>query len=207
MMFSRDEVRDMFISILVCTIVFAYVRSFQNFVYSIPATFIIVFFSFVAHEMAHKVWCKKYGVRVFYKAWPFGLIAGLIFMFIPPLKIVAPGYIEVYSERFGKWKRKFERYSHFTDITIKEVGMIATLGPLVNMVFMIAGWGALSAFPEHDYFISLFILVNTWLAVMHLVPAKPLDGAKIITWKPWVWAAMFIVSVTLLFKILTTFVR
>ncbi len=207
MMFSRDEVRDIVVSIIMCTIVFAYVRNFQNFLASIPATFIIVFFSFVLHEAAHKIWSKKYGVKVYYKAWPFGLIAGLIFMFIPPLKIIAPGYIEVYSERFAKWKRKFERYSHYSEITIKEVGIIATLGPLVNMVFVIAGWGALAMFPQHDYLISLFIMVNSWLSVMHLIPAKPLDGAKIMTWKPWVWASMFIVSVTLLFKILATFVR
>ncbi len=203
MIFSGDELRDIFVAIAATTIIFAY----PNFVELLPAAFVVVVTSFLLHELAHKFVAMRYGVKAFFKLWPFGVIVGLIFMFLPPLKLVAPGSVVIYPQRFGRWKRRYAKYSHFTDITIREVGIIAAVGPLVNILLAMLSWYLLSAFFPGSAFLNYLVLINSWLAIVNLIPFNPLDGAKVFTWKPWFWLVMIVVSAIFLLNAVPSFFR
>jgi len=207
MLFSSDELRDIFVAIFTTTVIFAFSLDMNRFVEAIPAAFIVVVTSFLLHELAHKFVAIRYGVKAFFKLWPFGVIVGLIFMFIPPLKIVAPGAVVIYPQRFGRWKRRYEKYSRFTDITIKEIGIIAAVGPLVNIILAVGAWFLLESYFAGNAFLNYFILINSWLAIVNLIPIAPLDGAKIFTWKPWLWLVMMVLSGIFLLSVVPTFFR
>lgn len=207
MIFSRDEFRDLVIAIAATTLIFAYNGNVHDLASSIPAAFIVVVTSFLLHELAHKFVAMRYGVKAFFKLWPFGVIMGLIFMFIPPLKLVAPGSVVIYPQRFARWKRRYEKYSNFTDITIKEIGIIAAVGPMVNIILAVLSWSlATSVFPGNS-FLNYLTLINSWLALVNLIPFNPLDGAKIFTWKPWFWLAMMALSIIFLLQVAPSFFR
>lgn len=186
-LFSRDELRDIFIAIVALTVIFSF-PNFQNLL--LPA-FVIVVTSFLLHELAHKFAAIKFGVAAFFKMWPLGILIGLIFMFTF-LKFVAPGAVVIYPYRFGKWKRKYEKYSRFTEITIKQLGVIAVVGPLVNIALA----GIFSLIP--GTFFTYLVLINSWLAFINLLPVNPLDGAKVFVWKPWFWFLLILISLIFL---------
>lgn len=203
MIFSRDEFRDLVVAIGSTTIIFAY----PNFSQLLPAAFVVVVTSFLLHELAHKFVAMRYGAKAFFKLWPFGVILGLIFMFIPPLKLIAPGSVVVYPQRFARWKRKFEKYSRFTEITIKEIGIIAAVGPLVNIILALFSWGLSHSIFPGNLFLNYLTLINSWLALINLMPINPLDGAKVFTWKPWFWFVMIVVSAIFLLNVVPLFFR
>jgi Zn-dependent protease len=207
--FSRDELRDIFIAIVVLTVIFSYPNypSVSGFLALLPSAFIVVVTSFLIHELAHKFAAIRYGAKAYFKIWPLGLLAGIVFMFIPMVKIVAPGSVVVYSHKFGQWKRKYERYSKITEITIKEVGVIAAVGPLMNIVIALIAWGMLQTAFVGNAFLSYLVLINSWLAIINLIPMNPLDGAKVFTWKPWLWLLLIVVSAIFLLNIVPYFMR
>ncbi len=208
MIFSSDELRDIFIAIVATTVIFAYSGLDHNrFAQLLPSAFVVVVTSFLLHELAHKFVAMRYGVRAFFKLWPFGVIVGLIFMFIPPLKIVAPGSVVVYPQRFGRWKRRYQKYSRFTEITFKEVGIIAAVGPLVNIILALISWGLLQLVFLGNSFLAYLVLINSWFAIINLIPINPLDGSKIFMWKPWFWLVMIVVSAIFLLNAVPIFFR
>ena len=208
MIFSQDELRDIFIAIITMTVVFAYSGpNLGSFAQNIPAAFIVVVTSFLLHELAHKFVAIKFGVKAFFKLWPFGVIVGLIFMFLPPLKILAPGSVVIYPQRFGRWKRRFEKYSRFTEITIKQIGIIAAVGPLVNIILALFAWSLMSTVLPDNAFLAYLVLINSWLAIINLIPFNPLDGAKVFTWKPWLWLVLIVVSAIFLLNVVPSFIR
>lgn len=210
MAFSSDEFRDILIAVFSMTIVLSVSgvhTTFSSFFEVLPAAFIVVVFSFLFHELAHKFVAMRYGVKAFFKLWPFGVVIGLIFMFIPPLKILAPGSVVIYPQKFAKWKRRFEKYSKFTEITIKEIGVIAVVGPLVNIILALVGWGLFNTAFVGNEFLGYFVLINSWLAIVNLIPINPLDGAKVFTWKPWLWLVLVVVSAMFLLSSVPIFFR
>jgi len=190
MFFSKDELRDIFIAIAAMTIIFAY----PNLVVSIPAAFIIVVISFLLHEISHKIAAMHYGVKAYFKLWPFGTILGLIFMFLNPLKIVTIGSVVIYPQKFGRWKRRYLPWSRFTEITYREIGVITSMGPLINILLATFSWLLMNTIFTGNLFLAFMTLINSWMALVHLIPLKPLDGVKIFTWKPWFWFIMIVVS-------------
>jgi Zn-dependent protease len=102
------------------------------------------------------------------------------------VKIVAPGAVVIYPFRFGRWKFRAR------ELTRKEEGIIAAAGPLVNLFF-----ASLFIFSENPFILSLSY-INAFLAFFNLLFIPPLDGSKIIQWKPLVWFLMFITSIALL---------
>jgi Zn-dependent protease len=179
-MFKKEEVRDLIVSALVITLIFSF-PYLQNF-FSYLA---IIALSFILHELAHKFSAENFGCFAFYKIWPTGILFGLIFMFAG-VKIVAPGAVVIYPFRFGRWKFKVR------ELTRKEEGIIAAAGPLVNLFF-----ASLFLFSENPFILSLSY-INAFLAFFNLLFIPPLDGSKIIQWKPLIWFLMFAASLALL---------
>lgn len=177
-MFSKEEIRDIIISVTALSFIFAYPR-FGNF---LLYSFVIVIVSFLLHELAHKFVARKFGCNASYKMWPMGLLMGILLMLIG-VKFVAPGAVVINPFRFGRWGFK-NRHTDFF-----EMGKIAAAGPAVNLFF--AGLFYLIG----GEMFSFMSFINGWLAFFNLLPVGPLDGQKIFGWKPWLWLVMIVTAV------------
>ncbi|MEM5853224.1 MAG: site-2 protease family protein [Candidatus Aenigmatarchaeota archaeon] len=179
--FTKEEIRDLVISTLVISTIFSF-HNFQHF----PVYLAVVVMAFVFHELAHKFVAIKFNCAAFYKMWPPGLLFGFLFMFFG-VKIIAPGAVVIRPYKFGRWGFRVSR------LTVPEIGLISLSGPLVNLFF------AILFYPFKS--LSFFSEVNAWLAFFNLLPIPPLDGSKIIQWKPWLWIFVTIISFILVFRI------
>ncbi len=191
-MFSLNEIRDLFISVVAIAVILAY-PNMQNFIIFLAVTLV----TFVLHELAHKFVAQKFGAVAFYKMWPQGILIGILTMLLSPvlmLKFISPGAVEIQQYRFSKWRKK--RYGFGQGIagglTMDEMGLISVSGPLVN--FAIAAISALIG----GYFFGLLASLNSILAFFNMLPVKPLDGSKILLWKPSVWVFLQICAIALL---------
>ncbi|MEM5829320.1 MAG: site-2 protease family protein [Candidatus Aenigmatarchaeota archaeon] len=171
-LFTKDEIKDLTISVLAISLILAFPR-FELFLLYL----IVVVIAFVFHELAHKFVAMKFHCAAFYEMWPLGLFFGLLLM-IFGIKILAPGAVMIMPYRFGRWGFRIAR------LTIPEIGIIALAGPAVNLAFALIFY----PFPS----LSFLSDVNAWLAFFNLLPIPPLDGSKVVQWKPWLWLLLII---------------
>lgn len=188
--FTSREVRDIIISMLVITLVFAYLFSGRNFqvLYSsviIPVTFIAVGLGFVLHELAHKFVAIRYGFWAEYRLWIEGLFLALISAALG-FVFAAPGAVYIHGEYISK----------------EQNGKISLAGPATNII--LGGLFFLLIY----YFSSVPILgalgllgftVNSFLALFNLIPFSILDGAKIFRWNPLIWIVVTAVAGLMVF--------
>jgi Zn-dependent protease len=190
--FSKEEIRDILISVLVVALIFSYSYSNpkQTFVL-FPYYLIIVVLSFLFHELAHKSVARKFGCISFYKMWTTGLLLSLVFMLIGA-KIIIPGAVVIYPFTFGRWG--FKRIK----LTAQEIGIISVSGILVNIFIAIVSrpFVGLFSIQNFDFFFALSY-INSFLAFFNLLPIPPLDGSKVIVWKPWFWFFLIAIAAVL----------
>jgi len=194
-MFESQELKDIIISVLVVTLIFAY-PEFNL----LPFYLLAVILAFLFHELAHRFVARKFGCVAFYKMWLTGLLISLVLVIASGgyIKFIVPGAVMIYPFRFGRWKFRVSR------LTINEIGIISVAGILVNLFFAIifkplSGALIISADSKVvDVFASLSY-VNAFLAFFNLLPIKPLDGSKVFLWKPWFWFFLIVIAGVLLF--------
>jgi Zn-dependent protease len=185
-LFSTNEIKDIVTAVLAITLIFSlrplpYLGADLN---SMPAYFLAVVLAFVFHELAHKFVAIKFGCTSFYRIWPQGVIFGILLAMFG-VKFVAPGAVVIYPYRFGRWG--YRRIY----LTQDEMGLIAFSGLSVNLFFAVF-------FRLFSGGIFEFLaFVNSWLFFFNLLPIPPLDGSKILYWKNWFWAFLFIIGVFL----------
>lgn len=185
-LFSKEEVKDLIISVFVITLIFSFLFGWRLF----PVLLLVVILAFVFHELAHKFVAIKFGCAAFYKMWFQGLLFSLLFALLMAIfgvkfAVIAPGAVMIFPYRFGRWAFKEAR------LTQKEIGLISLAGPLVNLFFAIVFLSIPHWIP------NLIGSVNAILAFFNLFPIPPLDGSKIFLWKPWLWILLFIISFAL----------
>lgn len=140
---------------------------------------------FIGHELAHKFTAQRYGCWAEFRVWTWGLTMALIFALVSGGRFIfaAPGavYIVPIARQFG-WGHEISR---------RENGLISLAGPMVNIglavIFLLligVGW-----FLEFSF---LGYWINLWLAALNLLPFGPLDGRKVLSWNPLVWAGITI---------------
>lgn len=187
-LFSSREIFDLAVSVVAITLIFSYPR-LENF----TTYLIIIFVSFVLHELAHKFAAQKFGAVAVYKMWVQGILLGLLTMFLP-FRFVAPGAVEIYQYKFAKWKKRRFGFGNrgAGKLTLDEMGVIAVVGPLVNLVIAAVA----SLFPSP--FFNQLAFLNSFLAFFNILPMRPLDGSKILEWRPWVWFFLQVLSIALL---------
>ncbi|MGC8812175.1 MAG: site-2 protease family protein [Candidatus Aenigmatarchaeota archaeon] len=195
MQFSKEEVRDILVSVLVVTLIFSYNSSDpkQTFAF-FPYYLIIVVLSFLFHELAHKTTAIRFGCVSFYKMWSTGLLLSLVFMLIG-VKIIIPGAVVIYPFTFGRWG--FKRIK----LTAQEIGVISVSGILVNIFIAAVSrpFAGLFLIQDFDFFLALSS-INSFLAFFNLLPVPPLDGSKVIQWKPWFWFFLIVIAAGLFFS-------
>ena len=185
--FTKNEIRDIIISVIALIIIFSW-SPFPNFGLNlsvVPYFSIIVLVAFLLHEMAHKFMARKFNMVAFYKMWPQGILFGMILMILG-LKVVAPGAVVIHPYRFARWGFRRPKPEQASG----EIGIIALAGPATNLVFAII----FSLF--NGTLFNYLTFINAWLALFNLLPIPPLDGSKVLIWKPWIW--MFSIAVALI---------
>lgn len=190
--FSRIEVRDLAISVLVLTLAFmlmfrntGFIRDyFESRLGSVwPAgVFIlmmaVVILSFVVHELGHKFTAQRYGLWSEYRMFPMGLLFALVMAAVGFL-IAAPGvtYIRGY-------------------VDTEQDGKISLAGPMTNIVLSIIGLAGCIVFNGNPIIILFYLLfvLNASLALFNLLPIGILDGAKVLKWDAGTWLICIIIA-------------
>ena len=188
--FSRIEIRDITISVLVLTAAFTIIfgdwKLFSddaviNTVYWIVASLLMVILSFMLHELGHKFTAQKLGAWSEYRMYPVGLVICLIGSLFGIL-FAAPGavYIRGY-------------------ITDEMNGRISVMGPAVNVIISVVSLVLCVAIGDGLSSDLFFLLgyMNAFLAAFNLIPIPPLDGSKILKWNPVVYIMTAAAAVTL----------
>ena len=184
-MFSRNEIRDLLISVFVLAIIFS---SFN--LELLPVTIFIVVLVFFSHEMSHKFLAQHYGLSAEYRMWTWGIVLGLLISLLPGgFVFVAPGAVYI------SHKREFA--FQVTRVTRNQYGWINFIGPMINIVVGVAMIAL-------NYFIplALFTLtarISLFLALFNLLPIPPMDGSKILVWNKKLWVLAFAISLIGLF--------
>ena len=80
----RRELIALTVSAVVLAFVFAY-RGFENLNKMpelLPLSFLAVSIAFIAHELTHRFFAKKYGCHAEYQLWKFGLLLAVVLAII-----------------------------------------------------------------------------------------------------------------------------
>lgn len=185
--FSRGELRDILVSMIVIAGVFAYVfsgRNIQATVILLPVTVLTMGLGFVLHEIAHKLTAIHYGFWAEYRLWVEGLILAVVTAYFG-FVFAAPGAV----------------YIHGNYIERDVNGKISIAGPLTNIALAIIFLMASSVLPGPlGYVAMLGYAVNSFLALFNLIPIAVLDGAKVFRWNPLIWLAAAAAAFTLTFN-------
>ena len=189
--FSRIEIRDISIAVIVLTIAFTLIfRRYvvfsndptTNLMCWVATSFVLVIMSFILHEFGHKFTAQRFGAWSEFRVYPTGLILCLVmsvfgFLFAAPGAVYIRGYI-----------------------TDEMNGKISLAGPAVNIVIAaislsISLW-MMDGISGYIFFLMGYM--NSFLALFNLLPIPPLDGSKIMVWNVYIYVAMLIIAGLLL---------
>ena len=183
--FSKIEIRDILISILVLALAFTILYRNSSLPLYFEVTFgqsmgyivlflfclVLVVVSFLFHEFGHKFMAQKFGLWSEYRMWPAGLGITLVtsvlgFLFASPGAVVIMGNMD--KEMNGK---------------------VSIAGPIVNIVLCVIGMVVFCLTTDTLTYIFFFMLanINAILALFNLIPIPPLDGSKIFAWNKVIW--------------------
>ena len=174
--FSSKEVRDLTLTMIVLAFIFGYNDRAETFNavhwgLNYLKMFLIVFLTVIVHEIGHKIAALQMGLKAEYKAWPTGLLIGLMFTFLSKGKwyVVLPGGM-ILSHM------AILRIGHFRyGLNYITQGMLATAGPIANLIFA-TFWKTLALFNVFPEFFNILTFINLYYAVWTFLPLPNLDG-------------------------------
>ena len=171
--FSHEELKELAIAATVITFVYTYPAVFSP--AGLPVFvlyFLFVGMGFAVHESAHKFAAIKRGAWSEFRMWKDGLMFAVLMRIIGGPVIIAPGAT--------LWMKPFA--------TEEDQGKVSIAGPLSNIILALIFFVLAQAVP----IMRVGTQINLDLAMFNLIPFPPLDGHKIIRWRPLIWAATFV---------------
>lgn len=191
--FSTTELKHLLIgAVLTLAIGFAMPLYGESILYGYPeiltALAALFAFSFIIHEIAHKLAAQHYGLWAEFRITMFGALITLVSI-ISPFKIISPGAVMIggVSDR-------------------RTIGKTSIAGPLINITLAVI---FLLIFQTLDGFAALVIqrslMINAFIALFNLIPFGILDGSKIFFWSKPIWAAAFTTALVLTLYSYNTF--
>ena len=176
------ELRDLLIAWVTLSFCFstAYLFRFKSFLLYFGISLVTLGAGFIAHELAHRSLARRYGCIAEFRAWPMGLLMALIFALLSRGAFIfaAPGAVYIGPKLMG-----------YRLTSKREIGSISLVGPISNALIGL-GFLGLSFIPGIIGFMgTIGFRVNIWLAAFNLIPLGMMDGYKIFSWSPKVWAA------------------
>ncbi|UCE96000.1 MAG: hypothetical protein JSV51_09960 [Candidatus Bathyarchaeota archaeon] len=183
--FSLTELKHLLIgTLLTMAIGFSMPLYWDQGLYSEPlvltALAIIFTFSFITHELAHKIAAQHHGLWAEFRITMFGALITLLSI-ISPFKIISPGAVMV----GGAADRR-------------TIGRTSIVGPLTNIVLALL-FIILARLPSGPlaFAFAFGVLINSFIALFNLIPFGVLDGFKVFFWSKMIWAIAFSASLIL----------
>ena len=181
MRFSKIEIRDLVISVIVLSLVFSRFN-----IPSLPLITLVVVLAFVLHELGHKFVAQKYGCTAEFRMWPMGLFLGVVTAALGGIVFAAPGAVMI--SPYSKDKFAF-RIAHLRE---KEIGHISIAGPAINLAIGFASFALMIFSPSSV--LSTIAQISFFLALFNLIPFGPLDGRKILDWNKYIWLLSIVLA-------------
>ena len=187
---SREETRDILISVGALTLAFFIYNSIQNraplngydtVVYLLEA-FVGMVTAFLLHELSHRYVARSYGGIAYFRMWPFGIVLALLTSLIGFI-FAAPGAVNI-SGIYGR----------------DQMGKTALAGPMTNLVLGIVFLGIFFASQAGSLMEQVFYfaaVINLWFSLFNMIPFPPLDGSKVMSWNIGYFAIFVAVSLVI----------
>ena len=129
---------------------------------------------FLLHEVAHKVVAIRFGQIAEFHA-DYGMLGLAVASGLAGFLFAAPGAVH-----------------HRGMITKRENALIAIAGPITNLLLVICFLPLTLLSGYLGTVGGLGVTINLLLAAFNLLPFGPLDGKKVLTWSPFVFAVVFV---------------
>ena len=184
--FSDIEIRHLIKSLLAIGAAFAIVQTqgklfSAHFIKVLLISLITVGVGFVLHELAHKIVAQRYGCWAEFRADERMLVLTLILSFLGVV-FAAPGAVFI-NGFIGR----------------KENGIISVAGPLANIglavMFMLIS--LISPIVTLKTIAVMGASINSWIALLNMIPLWNFDGAKVLKWNKVVYGAVVIGAILL----------
>ena len=140
---------------------------------------IVFAFTFILHEIAHKLVAQHYGLWAEFRLTLIGALITLLSI-ISPIKLISPGAVIIAGPMRRDIAGKTGLAGPLTNLVLS--GVFATMYPLNGLIQTVAMLG---------------VAFNAWIALQNLIPFGVLDGAKVFRWNKAVWSVAFVISVAL----------
>lgn len=185
------ERRDLLIAWLAISIAFTLAFMWGRGVEVELAVFVLYFVlslltvgvAFVLHELAHKFAAMRYGYWAEFQKDNQMLLVAVVMAALVGIVFAAPGATYIYG-----------------NATRVENGRISAAGPITNLLLCIP-FAALALFSGGGLLALIGLVglrINAMIATFNMLPISVLDGRKVLSWNPVIFAVLMIASLGLL---------
>jgi len=180
--FSTTELKHLTLgALLVMGVGLSFIPQFADRPEILASLATVFTFSFLLHELAHKLSAQRFGLWAEFRLTMQGALITLLSMLLP-FKIISPGVVMIAGPMTKGSAGKTALAGPFTNIILSTICIMIAISTQSEFLWIIAVFGA---------------WINAIIALFNLIPFGIMDGLKVLWWNKIVWAIAFIVSMVL----------